>query len=131
MVSSCCFQGLLDSTLDDIDLAGMGTVIIGNVCKALKQGDFDHDRHLELHLQMEPESDLIQLPWPGMPDDSPVPLDVDLLPFDAVPFYEKEDGRFKRLIDRQRMMMRIKEVWVPYLKSEMERHGASSSSSNS
>ena len=123
LISSCCFQDLLNPEYDDTDLAGMGTAIIGNVCKMLKGGDVSEDRDLEIHLQMDQEAKPVKLPWPGMPDDGPVPLNVDKLPFDAVPFYEKEDGKFKRLIDRQGMMMRIRELWVPHLKSLMKKEG--------
>lgn len=124
LISTCCFHGLLESDIDDTDLAGMGTVIIQNVCKALKDREIGfqaEDRQLKLLLHLENGGDAIELPWPGMPDDRPVPLDVEKLPFDASPFYEKEDGKFKKLIDRQEMMFRIRKVWVPHLKSFLKR----------
>lgn len=120
LLTSCCFQGLLDENeFDDVTLSGMGLTIIGNICKNLKNGLLKW--HYNAHLYLIPNigADPIEMPWPGMPDDGPVPLDLAKLPFDTTMFLDTDDVTFKRLPDRQKTMDRIGLVWLPWLKQKL------------
>lgn len=107
-----CFHDLFSAT--DQELAGAGLCIIGNLCKgvAAKQISSQCDARLELTLAKGAQP--ILLPWPGMPDARPLPLDLTELPFAFGMFLD--DAQLKKRVDRLQLMSRIEDVWVSHLK---------------
>ena len=58
-----------------------------------------------------------------MPDDRPIPLNVEVLPLDYTMFLDKSECKFMRRVDRVKLMERIQSVWVPHLKGMMKKNG--------
>ena len=123
LIGPCCYHGLLDGQ-DDTDLSGMGLSILGNMVKGLKSGVINRNWHYQIALQMDPGSDVIPIPWPGMPSDEPIPLNVELLPLDHTMFLDKSQNKFMRRMDRIEVMQRIDKMWVPHIRRLMMAHGA-------
>lgn len=123
LMPSGCFQALTEE--DDEELAGMGLAIVGNVCKLMREAELT-ERELEprLWLRMfrgQRDADRIPLPWPGMPDDNPtLPFRPEALPFESAMFLG-DDQEFNKRVDRLTLLARIKEVWMPYLKTQLLR----------
>lgn len=112
-IPSCCWHDLLRS--DSLDLAGMGLSTIGNICRMVARKKLSIDCDARFELILEKGARPIKLPWPGMETDAPIDLDLCKLPFDPAMFFHDEDGQFKHRVDRQQLMFRIQNVWVPYL----------------
>lgn len=108
-----CWHDLWSDT--DQELAGMGLAIIGNVCKAVASKQLSTQADAKLILQLASHGEEIPLPWPGMPDDRPVPLDLTQLPFQFEMFLHDESKQFQKRIHRLDLMRRIESVWVPHL----------------
>ena len=111
-----CFHDLFAD--DEAEWAGMGLCIIGNICKALGRDQISADADAKLELQIAPGSDAIPMPWPGMPDDRPIPLDITKLPLDSAMFIA-DDKTFKYRADRLALMRRIHFIWVPWLQGKL------------
>ena len=110
-----CFHDL--SVESDQELAGMGLAIIGNLCKLVASKQLSTQADAKL-VWKRGQSDVERcLPWPGMPNDQPVPLDLCELPFDVAMFLHTEDTQFKQQVDRWALMRRIEAVWVPHLRA--------------
>lgn len=126
---ACCFHALTEE--DDEGLAGMGLAIVGNLCKLMREWELAlADGEIQgplptasLWLRMDAwqrDADRIPLPWPGMPDDNPIlPFRPEELPFESEMFLE--EGKFKKRIDRLLLLARIRDTWVPYLKTKLMR----------
>ena len=121
LIEPCCFHDLLSG--DAMDLAGMGLTILGNMIQGLKRKALDRSLRYRIALQMSKGSDVIPLPWPGMPNDKPIPLNVEILPLDYTMFLDPSECKFMRRVDRVKLMKRINDVWVPHLKGLMKKHG--------
>lgn len=122
LVQGCLFHDLLGS--DDMELSWMGGCILGNMIQGFASGQLSRSFRYRLGLQMAPKDEAVWLPWPGMPNGDLIPLDFDKLPFDHTMFLDSSDYKFKRRIDRVQQARRIQEIWVPYLKDQMRKHGA-------
>lgn len=116
MIPSCCFHDLWSAP--DEELAGMGLAILGNLVKYCHADLYNERLGATLLLKRHPEDAGVTCPWPGMPDDRPLPLDLMQLPFDAAMFLD--DANFTTRVDRLALMARIEAVWVPWLKSQMQ-----------
>lgn len=114
-LESCCFHDLM--TVSDEELAGMGLAIIGNLCKQLSKDIFNQSIFASLTLKRSAQDDGIACPWPGMPDDSPVPLDLTQMPFQSAMFLDADQLKWR--VDRLQLMNRIQAVWLPWLKGKM------------
>lgn len=120
LVPQCCFGDLLAKEgCDDLDLAGMGEAIIGNICQGLHMGTIQMHFNAYLNLRLAEGAENIPLPWPGMPDDSVIPLDLCKMPFETEMFLDTSESRYKYRLNRQQMVLRIQANWVPYLKAKM------------
>lgn len=116
LLPSCCFHDL--TSADDHELAGMGLAIIGNLCKTLGKDIYDVNLFAKLELKMASYADPITCPWPGMPDDRPLPLDLTQMPFNTAMFLD-EKNQLQWRLDRIKLMHRIREVWVPWLRGKL------------
>lgn len=116
LIPSCCFHDLMN--VPDYELAGMGTAIIGNLCKHLGREIFNPALNASLQLKMAKFAKPIECPWPGMEDDRPVPLDLTKMPFEAAMFLD-EQNQLKWRVDRLKLMNRIQAVWIPWLKTKL------------
>ena len=114
LVPSCCFHDLLTAPSDE--LAGVGLVIIGNLCRMLQQGELADTPNLTAHLWLKhgPGDHGIELPWPGLADDTPMALDLAKMPWDSTMFAD-EHGTFRYRVNRLSLMARIEDVWVAHL----------------
>ena len=125
LVPQCCLGDLLaEEGCDDLDLAGMGEAIIGNICQGLHMGTIQMHYNAYLNLRLAEGADNIPLPWPGMPSDDVIPLDLCKMPFDSGMFLDASENKFKFRLDRQQMVLRIQANWVPFLKAKMAFGGA-------
>ena len=111
------FMELRESS--DVELAGMGLAIIGNVCRQLAEGVVSPMADATLVLRLAPGVER-DVPWPGMPDDRSVPLDLTQMPFEAAMFLGPQEGLYKQRVDRLSLMHRIETAWVPYLRQQLE-----------
>ena len=112
---SCCWHDLRSATTQE--LAGMGLVIVGNLCRGVATKQISTHADAKLVLQRAAPAPQLLLPWPGMPTDNPsCSLDLAQLPFQAAMFFHDEDGQFKHRVDRLALMNRIGILWVPYLR---------------
>ena len=118
-VPSCCFHDLRSATSGE--LAGMGLAIIGNLCKLLGRDVYNPIIDASLRLTWAARDKGIRCPWPGMPDDRPMELDLTQLPFEVAMFVD-DDGGIKHRPARLDLMLRIEQVWVPWLLSQLEQH---------
>lgn len=118
LVPSCCFHDLLN--VPDGELAGMGLSIIGNLCRLLDRDIYDDCLFASLQLRYSRDSKPVDCPWPGMPDDRAVPLDLTKMPFESGMFLGSDDNLFKYRPDRLQMLARIEEVWVPWLRERIK-----------
>lgn len=116
IVSECCFHEL--TTADDRDLAGMGLALMGNLIKTLGRNLYDEALGAVLLLKRHPRDAGLVCPWPGMPDDRPVPLDLTQFPFETAMFLD-DDGNGKHRVDRLQLLARIHDVWVPWLHAQL------------
>lgn len=122
LVPGCLFHDLLKS--DDMELSWAGGNIIANMINGMKSGQLSQEHGYRLGLQMAPNARVIPIPWPGMPDDQPIPLDLDKLPFDISMFMDTSDMKFKRRMDRQKFTRGLESTWVVWLKAQMRKHGS-------
>lgn len=113
------FHDFASSTEDE--LAGMGLAIIGNICRGLYDHKFSPMADATITLSLDATT-TIPCPWPGMPTPGPVPLDLTLMPFDTTMFITTQ-GTIQQKVDRWALMRKIKEVWVPWLTSQLSRAG--------
>lgn len=113
----CCFQDIFSS--DDFELAGMGLAIIGNICQGIRNGNILMRYDALIQARTADGAEPIPLPWPGMPDDRPLKLDLAQMPFDPVMFLDTSDYQFKTRPDRLAMLDRIQAIWVPCLKAKL------------
>lgn len=111
----CCFHDLFSAT--DQELAGMGCVIIGNLCRLVAQKELSSQADARLELTLGKGAEPIALPWPAMPDARPLPLDLAALPFEWGMFLGDDDHKLKKRVDRMQLMHRIEETWVTHLKT--------------
>lgn len=109
-----CWHDLWSS--NELELAGMGLATIGNVCKWVADKQLSTQADAKLVLKLAAYGEEIRLPWPGMPDDRPMPLDLTELPFEYGMFLG-DDEHFKKRLNRLALMRRIEDVWVPHLQS--------------
>jgi len=109
-----CWHDLWNA--NDQELAGLGLATIGNVCKAVADKRLSTRADAKLVLKLAKIGEEIPLPWPGMPDDRPVPLDLAELPFQFEMFLDADDEHFKKRVHRLDLMRRIEEIWVVHLK---------------
>ena len=116
-LTDCCFGELMDA--DYHDLAGMGLAIIGNVMKHIGQHDLSTRDAVRLDLIMVKGATPISCPWPGMPNDRPLPLDYEKLPWDSTMFLG-DKGDFKFRMKRWLLMARIESTWVPWLLGKLK-----------
>lgn len=123
LIGPCTFHSIVKKT-DQMDFSGMGLTIIGNMVRGLKSGELPRDWHYRIALIMGQGARPIILPWPGMPDDSPIPLDVDNLPFDYTMFMDPISKWFRRRIDRLKLLEQIDQVWTPYVVKLIKRKGS-------
>lgn len=115
-----CFHDL--AVESDQELAGMGLAIIGNLCKLVASKQLSTQADAKL-IWKRGHTDVERLlPWPGMPNDQPVPLDLCELPFDSAMFLHTEDTQFKQQVDRWALMRRIEEVFVPHIRWLLHTH---------
>lgn len=110
------FRDLLAAS--DEELAGMGLALIGNVCRRLATRQVTPEADATLTLRLAPGVSRT-LPWPGMPTDAPLPLDLTQLPFDTAMFLGNDDQKLRYRLDRVALMQRIQAVWVPALKAAL------------
>ena len=110
-----CWHDLFTS---DQELAGMGLAIISGLVRTLHAHLYDEALGAKLLLKRWPGDVGKECPWPGMPNDAPVPIDLMQMPFDAAMFLEAK-GEFKRRVDRLQLMARIQDIWVPWLRSQL------------
>jgi len=108
-----CWHELWSAT--NQELAGMGLAIIGNLCRAVAAKALSTRADAKLILKLGKAGEEIPLPWPGMPDDRPVPLDLTELPFQFEMFLHDETKQFQKRVHRLQLMQRIEDVWVPHL----------------
>ena len=113
-----CWHDLFSAS--DHELAGMGLAIIGNLCKAVSDKRLSTDADAKLVLRLASYADDINLPWPGMPDARPVPLDLCQLPFEFEMFLHDETKQFQKRVHRLDLMRRIEDTWVVHLKGLLE-----------
>ena len=116
LVPSCCFHDL--ASAPDRELAGMGLAIIGNIVKHVGKDIYNEALDAKLLLKRYPTDTGIELAWPGMPNDAPLPLDLIQMPFDVSMFID-DDGKGTHRIDRLALMRRIEVIWVPFLKEKL------------
>ena len=109
-----CFHDLFSAS--DQELAGMGLAIIGNLCRQVSSHQLSTQADAKLILKRAKAAEEIPLPWPGMPDTRPLPLDLTELPFEFGMFLG-DNEQFKKRVDRLQLMRRIEDVWVPHLKA--------------
>lgn len=121
LIPSCAFHDLTSES--ENDLAGMGLAILGNVIRHAGGELYDAALGAKLLLKRWPGDAGIECPFPGMPSDQPLPMDLMQLPFDAAMFLEQD--KMKRRVDRLMLMERIKAVWVPWLRSQLIFSGVS------
>lgn len=107
-----CWHDLGSAT--EQELAGMGLCIIGNLCKGLASKQISSHADARLELRQASLAAPIPLPWPGLPDARPLPLDLCQLPFE-VEMFLNDEGHFTKRVDRLALMRRIETTWVPYL----------------
>ena len=105
-------------SVNDNELGMMGTALIGNVCIALDKGLVSPDGDATLKLKRYPRDNGVDIPWPGMPDDSPLPLDLTALPFKTDMFLN-EKNTFKKRVDRMALGYRVENTWVPYIREKV------------
>lgn len=115
VLPSCCFHDLMDES--DEHLAGMGLAMLGNLIKVIGKDLYDQTLSAQLLLKRYPTDTGIECPFPGMPDDRPIPVDLTQLPFQTGMFLQ--DDTLKHRLDRWALMARVQEVWVPWLKRQM------------
>ena len=115
-VVSACFHDLTSAS--DHDLAGMALAIVGNMTKGLGEKVFNPELFAELRLRRSRSDAGVKLPWPGLADDRPLPLDLTQLPWDTAMFID-EANQLKYRIDRLAFMDRVATVWVPWLRSKL------------
>lgn len=125
VMPSGCFHGLTDPTLNPHELAGMGLAIVGNLVQLVRQDVLSGAVEPELVILAAPGAPAQVCPWPGMPDDRPLPLDLEALPWDSSMFLRTDDEleTRKRLL-RWQLMRRIEDVWVPWLQGWLQRFAA-------
>lgn len=123
LIGPCTFHSIMKKT-DRTDFSGMGLTIIGNMVRGLKNGDLPRDWRYRIALIMGQGAKPIILPWPGMPDASPLPLDVDKLPFDYSMFLDPITKWARRRLDRLKLMDQIDLVWTPYVVKLIKREGS-------
>lgn len=114
-IPSCRFHDLRSSP--DEELAGMGLAILGNLIKTVGHDLYDAAVGADLLLRRGPTDAGTPCPWPGMPNDAPIPLDLMAMPFDTAMFLDAD--QFKYRLDRWQLMARIQHVWVPWLKAQL------------
>ena len=108
-----CFHDLWSA--DDNDLNCMGGAIIGDVCKTVATKQLSTQADAKLVLKLARAGAEIPLPWPGMPDDRPVPLDLTELPF-SYEMFLGDDQRFTKRLHRLQLAQRIADLWVPHVR---------------
>lgn len=116
IVPGCAFHDLWGET--DAELAGMGLAMMGNLVRVLGSRMYDNALDAVLLFKRYPGDPGTKCPFPGMPDDRPVPLDLMQFPFEAGMFLNDGKGQYR--VDRWQLMARIQQTWVPWLKQQMQ-----------
>lgn len=116
VVDEACWHDLLSAT--DQELAGMGLHTLQTLVRLLGKDIYDQALGAKLLLKRWPTDAGMECPFPGMPDDRPVPLDLTQFPMDVAMFHTG-DGYFQKRVDRLALMHRIEAVWVPWLTSAL------------
>jgi hypothetical protein len=104
-------------------ISGMGTCIIKDIIVMLGRmnGRYNFSKFtLKLLLKRYPGDGGIECPWPGMPDDRPMPFDLGRMPFDYTMMLA-DTGQAERAIDRQEFTRRVSVYWEPWLREQLQK----------